>query len=71
MDFLGFFALAIALAGLVLVSFEIVLKAPSAFLEMAQDAGRFARQPVLRAEPTPVRPAAAIPANDHGGLRAA
>jgi hypothetical protein len=70
MNTLGFFALALAVGGLIAVVVEIVLKNPGAILELAQDAGRFAREPVAAPHLGTVAASAArkspTPANDGG-----
>ena len=71
MDFLGLIALGAALAGLIAIVFEIARKRPSAFLDIATNAARFAREPIADSRPTSVRAATAAPANDRRGLRAA
>jgi hypothetical protein len=71
---LGFVALALALGGLVVVVLEAVLRNPGSFLERAQDAGRFAREPLPAATGVGVVKSnstnPAVPANDGGRVAA-
>jgi hypothetical protein len=65
-DTLGFVALALALGGLVAAVLEVVLKNPGAVLELAQDSGRFAREPAPVVRLGRIAGAPKAPANDGG-----